>query len=234
MIERGYIKSELIEHMGSDLSVVNAARVSFDKFHHVIEQGDDKLINYLAKHDHWSPFAHPQLSFRYTVPFFVARQEFKHIVGFVRNEISRRYVDDTPVFYLPDEWRGKPINAKQGSSDELITHIKFDENQEFARYGYEIDMNIPINDFVEEGYMDALFRYETLIANGVAPELARMVIPNGAFTSYIVTGSLAAFARFVRLRKDPHAQKEIRDLAEITEAQVAPLFPYSWKALTNV
>lgn len=234
MIEHGYIKAELVEHMGSDLSVVNAARVSFDKTHHIFEQSDEKLINYLAKHNHWSPFAHPQLSFRYTVPFFVARQEFKHIVGFVRNEVSRRYVDDTPVFYLPDEWRGKPINAKQGSSEEVIDEVDFDPKGDYERYGYELGRTLPVDDFVEEGYRDSLFRYETLIFNGVAPELARMVIPNGAFTSYIITGSLAAYARFVNLRKDPHAQKEIRDLAEITEAQVAPLFPHSWKALTNV
>jgi len=230
MIQRGLIKSELLDHMGSDLSVVNAARVSFAKTAESFSEKDEKLINYLAKHNHWSPFGHPQLSFRYTVPFFVARQEFKHIVGFIRNEESRRYIDDTPVFYLPDEWRGKPVNAKQGSSEEVVTRITFEyfNGQGTSKYDKSV------NDFVEEGYNDALFRYEKLLEAGIAPEQARMVLPNGVFTSYIVTGSLAAFARFVNLRKDPHAQKEIRDLAELTEAQIAPLFPYSWKALTNV
>lgn len=236
MIEKGIIKAELIDHMGSDLSVVNAARVSFAKESKELNLKDEKLIRYLAKHNHWSPFAHPQLQFRYTVPMPVARQEFKHIVGFVRNEVSRRYVDDTPTFFLPDEWRAAPTDgAKQGSSSEIIHQIRVNS----YRYdtGNDPDESwegiFDIDDFVEEGYEDALFRYNTLIENRVAPELARIVLPQGVFTSYIVTGSLAAFARFVNQRMDPHAQKEIRTLAEITAAQIEPLFPYSWKELVK-
>jgi thymidylate synthase (FAD) len=103
------MKAEYISHMGDDLTVVNAARVSFDKEStDVGSSGDAKLINYLAKHGHWTPFSHPQITMRYTVPIFIARQEFKHIVGFTRNEVSRRYVDDTPEFYYPDSWRNRP------------------------------------------------------------------------------------------------------------------------------
>jgi len=237
MIERGLIKSELIEHMGSDLSVVNAARVSFNKVSTDLVPKDKGLLNFLAKHQHWSPFAHPQLSFRYTVPIFVARQEFKHIVGLVRNEISRRYVADSPVFFLPDEWRGAPTDgAKQGSSDEIIDHVEWiikDPEDELGG-GEELTMSVPIDTFVEQGFEDALFRYETLVVNNVAPEQARMVLPQAMFTSYIVTGSLYAFANFVKLRTDPHAQKEIRDLAQLTAAQIEPLFPESWKVLMNV
>ena len=233
MIERGLIKAELVDHMGSDLSVVNAARVSFDKVSTEFAERDEKLLRYLAKHKHWSPFAHPGLSFRYTVPIFVARQEFKHIVGMVRNEVSRRYVDDTPVFFLPDEWRAAPTDgAKQGSSSEIIQYISFDgDGWTTSQMGNDTGVIVSIDRFVEAGFRDALWRYETLLKNGIAPEQARMVLPQAMFTTYIVTGSLYAFANFVKLRTDPHAQKEIRDLAELTAAQVEPLFPVSWKVL---
>lgn len=234
MIERGLIKSELTGYMGNDLTVVNVARVSFDKVSTEFAERDEKLLRYLAKHDHWSPFAHPQLQFRYTVPIFVARQEFKHIVGMVRNEVSRRYVDDTPVFFLPDEWRAAPTNgAKQGSGSEIIRTIEWSVKDPEDEYGggEEINFSLPIDKFVEQGFEDALWRYEVLLENGVAPEMARMVLPQAMFTTYIVTGSLYAFANFVKLRTDPHAQKEIRDLAELTAAQIEPLFPVSWKVL---
>lgn len=215
------ISADLVDNMGSDLTVVNAARVSFSKHKEVFDESDEKLINYLAKHDHWSPFAHPQIQLRYNVPIFVARQEFKHIVGMVRNEMSRRYVDDTPTFYMPEEWRGRPIGAKQGSSDVVIKTVWAEGNE------------IDIDTYVRRGFSDALYRYGVLLENGVAPEQARIVLPQAMFTSYYVTGSLAAFARFYNLRTDPHAQKEIQDLARLVGPQIEPLYPVSWKVLTN-
>lgn len=233
MISKGLMSVELVDHMGSDLSVVNAARVSFDKHHEELEGlKDEKLIRYLAKHDHWSPFAHTALQFRYTVPIFVARQEFKHIVGFVRNEVSRRYVDDPPFFFYPEEWRGAPEgNMKQGSSDKVISEIFWTKEAEFGEGAKGI---MKTNDFVAAGYKDALFRYNTLLTNGVAPEQARMVLPQAMFTSYYITGSLPAFTRFLKLRFDTHAQKEIQDLAKMVAPKVEELFPISYKELMNV
>ena len=112
---------ELVDHMGSDLSVVNAARVSFaKKSTEFDDKSDTKLINYLAKHNHWSPFGHASMQFHIKAPVFVARQLVKHQVGLVWNEVSRRYVDEEVEFYEPKEWRGRPKNSKQGSSDEVI------------------------------------------------------------------------------------------------------------------
>ena len=129
MIKRGLITAEYQNHMGNDLDIVDAARVSFNKKSSFDEDGnlsdrDKRLLRYLAKHNHWSPFTHGVLKFRYNVPIFVARQEFKHIVGMTRNEVSRRYVDDVPEFFLPDEWRAAPTDgAKQGSSNQIIDHV---------------------------------------------------------------------------------------------------------------
>lgn len=233
MISKGLMSVRYEDHMGSDLSVVNAARVSFDK-HHDEFQGDKdaKLIRYLAKHNHWSPFAHTSLQLVYTVPIFVARQEFKHIVGFVRNEVSRRYVDDDPLFFYPEEWRGTPEGSmKQGSSEKIVDQIYWTKQSQFGEgaHGY-----MQTGDFVEAGYKDALFRYNTLLTNGVAPEQARMVLPQGMFTSYYITGSVPAFTRFLKLRLDPHAQKEIQDLAEMVAPFVEERFPISYKELMNV
>lgn len=213
------INAEYISHMGSDLTVVNAARVSFDK-ESELEEGvlsgpDDKLIQYLAKHQHFTPFTHPQITFRETVPIFVARQRFKHVVGFTYNERSRRYVDDTPEFHFPSTWRGRPgASMKQGSSGEA-------KNQSFLkdRYSY----------FMEQ----AKLLYMDFIEDGVAPEQARMLLPQSMLTSYYVTGSLAAFARAAKLRLDHHAQVEIQDLASQWDALIRPLFPVSWSALID-
>ena len=211
------MKAEYISHMGDDLTVVNAARVSFDKEStEVGGAGDTKLINYLAKHGHWTPFSHPQITMRYTVPIFVARQEFKHIVGFTRNEVSRRYVDDTPEFFDPDAWRSRPTGSiKQGSGQKV-------KNSKGITAGYLA--------FVERC---ADYYYDLIENEGVAPEQARMVLPQSMYTSYYVTGSLAAFARFVKQRTDPHAQVEIQELAHMVDKVIRPLYPVSWNALTN-
>lgn len=209
------IKAEYIDHMGSDLTVVNSARVSFNKESQEFSNQDKKLIGYLAKHNHFTPFTHPQITLRESVPIFVARQRFKHMVGFTYNEVSRRYVDDTPEFYIPEEWRSRPDGSvKQGSSG-VIQHNKTAQDS-YARFR-----------------QIALEEYEYLLSLGVAPEQARMVLPQSMMTSYYVTGSLAAFARLYKQRIDAHAQREIQDLASQIDQIIAPLFPVAWAALTR-
>ena len=209
------IKAEYIDRMGSDLTVVNSARVSFNKESQEFTNQDEKLVSYLAKHNHFTPFTHPQITLRETVPIFVARQRFKHMVGFTYNEVSRRYVDDTPEFYFPAEWRTRPDGSlKQGSGG---VHV---ENE---------TMKGAYLDFIKE----ASSLYERMVASGIAPEQARMVLPQSMLTSYYVTGSLAAFARLYKQRADPHAQKEIQELARQIGQIISPLFPISWAALTK-
>lgn len=232
---------ELIDRMGSDLTVVNAARVSFDKesewevkgyeeevdiesrtiysyLQNGLSEKDEKLINYLARHNHFTPFTHPQITLRETVPIFVARQRFKHVVGFTYNEVSRRYVDDDPKFYEPELWRSRPDGSVKQGSGEVFN--KGDQEVAFAHYSKAL-----------ERCQDA---YYLFLDMGMAPEQARMVLPQSMYTSYYVTGSLAAFARFYRQRIDVHAQKEIQELAERVGEIIAPMFPVSWKALTEV
>ena len=214
------IKAELIQHLGNDLTVCNAARVSFNKESLPTAEGsisdkDVKLITYLAKHNHFTPFTHPQITLRETVPIFVARQRFKHVVGFTYNEVSRRYVDDAPEFYWPTEWRSRPEGSvKQGS-------------------GSVIQYNNVAHDKYAKLIAQAELCYEHLLEMGVAPEMARMVLPQSMLTSYYVTGSLAAFARLYTLRKDSHAQQEIQELAAQIDQIIAPLYPVSWNALTQ-
>lgn len=225
------MKAELISCLGTDLTVVNAARVSFDKesewaVNHSVRQelssSDSALIRYLAKHDHFTPFTHCMITLRETIPIFVARQRFKHTVGFTYNEVSRRYVDDEPEFYFPDEWRGRADNAKQGSSEEVI------------------DINPPTGtgpsmvDEYHHAIQKCRWTYEQLLRRGVCPEQARMVLPQSMFTSYYVTGSLSAFARAYKLRIDKHAQKEIQVLADKWNNIIKDLYPVSWEALTDV
>jgi thymidylate synthase (FAD) len=210
------MKAELLDCMGSDLTVVNAARVSFDRQHEALDGSDARLIRYLAKHEHWTPFGHPQVSIRETVPLFVARQRFKHQVGFVYNEVSRRYVDTPPGCFYPESWRARPQGSvKQGSGGDLA-----ETTQVRALYA--------------DAMHQAMQAYADLLAAGVAPEQARMVLPQSAFTSYWVTGSLAAWARAYRLRIDDQAQAEIRALAVEWDRIIRPLFPLSWSALTEL
>jgi len=214
------MKAELIDSMGSDITVVNSARVSFDKqaewdvldSQKVLKFCDKKLIEYLAKHNHFTPFTHCTITLRETVPIFVARQRFKHTVGFSYNEVSRRYVNGKPQIYFPKHWRKRAENKKQGSSEEYIL-IKNNE------YNKVVDL--------------CLSTYESLIKQDVCPEQARMVLPQSMYTSYYVTGSLFAFARAYVLRSSPDAQQEIRELAADWNKIISKLFPVSWKALTR-
>jgi len=326
------ITVELIDNKQDDLTVVNAARVSFDKeskeftYREEVPKGSDEgLVNYLAAHDHWTPFSHVRETFtlpakyfrggllpenytgmvckvdaesknmikvrhslwgwakllisskvvdpastlignmlvdrypvsaracgllrkqaqlsaidanvalvtedtdpdyvdvtlRETVPIFVARQRFKHMVGFTYNEVSRRYVDDAPTFYVPDTWRSRPDGSvKQGSGDDFTGYFWTEEEACVDRTLEE----------VYEGHLDACLDFYTeMIEKGIAPELARIVLPQSMMTSYYVTGSLSAFARMVKQRKDPHAQKEIQDLANKVDNVISELHPNLWK-----
>lgn len=229
------IKAEYISHMGDDLTVANAARVSFDKHKELIDGSDEKLIKYLYNHSHWSPFAHPQITLRETVPIFVARQRFKHSVAFAYNEISRRYVDSPPEFYVPDEWRGKAENKKQGSSDEIITHVydPVDYSNGDIEYTQEHNNKIPTSQAYQEYIKDAQSMYQCLLDSGICPEQARMILPQSMMTSYYVTGSLYAFMNAYKLRIDSHSQKEIQYLALEWDKILSKLYPISWNLINQ-
>jgi thymidylate synthase (FAD) len=208
---------ELLEVFGSDLTVVNAARVSFAKESSEFTGKDARLIEYLAKHNHVSPFFHPQVRLRIRMPIFVAREWYRHQIGFARNEVSRRYVSDLPCLWLPDveDFREKDPNLKQGSRDVCVGKSE------------------QLRELVEGLYENSLKMYKTLLDNGVAPEIARVVLPQSMYTEFIETGSLAAYARLYKLRNSPDAQKEIRKYADMLGEIMQNAFPVSWKALTS-
>ena len=234
------IKATLIDHMGSDISTVNAARVSFGKqstpvkwdwyeyedgsasgdFIAVLNDRDTKLIKYLAKHKHLSPFGHAFASFHVKAPIFVARQLVKH--KFLRwNEISRRYVDDDPEFYLPHIWRGRSLDKKQGSEGEITTSCVSDLHGELTRPMFAAD----------DVHMASFTIYKRMIEAGVAPEQARMVLPQSTMTEWYWSGSLDAFASMCRLRCASDTQYESRIVADQISKVMGELFPVSWKAL---
>ncbi len=208
---------ELLETFGSDLTVVNAARVSFAKESHELTEGDKKLIKYLAKHDHTSPFFHPQARMRIKMPIFVLREYFRHTVGLARNEVSRRYVDFLPECWVPapEEIRERDPKAKQGSKSTPV------ENAEEVHGIMKAHTDAAIN------------TYDELLKKGVAPEIARSVLPQSMYSEFYETGSLAAFARICNLRLDPTAQKEIRDYATAIDGLMREAFPVSWEALAD-
>lgn len=214
------MKVEYIDHLGSDLTIVNCARVSFDKFHEEFTEGDEKLIKYLAKHNHFTPFAHPQICLRVTVPIFVDRQIIRHTVGCVRNEVSRRYVDTDPEFYITDKFGMRAENKKQGAKDdEFVTTLE---------WGHDAT---PVEEFLKDRNETALEDYKWLIENNVAPEDARMVLPLNMYTSYWLTGSLFYYHHMHNLRSKPEAQRQTRQAVELMAEIIEPLFPYSWTAL---
>lgn len=215
------MRVDYVDHMGTDLSIVNAARVSFDKTSVMLDDKDERLIQYLAKHDHWSPFAHTAVTLRIKMPIFVARQLMKHVVGFSWNEVSRRYVDSEPEFYTPTEWRERADNIKQGSSDETVDIIKYGSDPDGT---WEYD---PYRDALE----DALSNYNYLLEHNVAPEQARMVLPQSTYTQTITTASVLGWSRLYRQRSDSHAQREAQDVALLVKDVIEPLFPVSWAAL---
>ena len=206
----------LVDHMGSDLSVVNAARVSFGKRKEEFTEGDKKLIGFLAKHGHWSPFGHCSLQFHIKAPVFVARQLVKHQIGLTWNEISRRYVDYEPEFYEVDIWRGKPVDKKQGSSEENLEWIDRSTRTSALKTAVELR---------------ALKNYNRMIDAGVAPEQARMILPQSMMTEWYWSGTLYAFARVCNLRCASDAQYETRIVANIIDELSEVVFPVSWAAL---
>lgn len=221
------IKVELIDSMGSDSRVVDSARVSFSKLsQNYSDEQNTRLIQYLAKNGHITPFMHPQITVREKVPIFVARQRFKHTVGFSYNEVSRRYVSDPPEFYFPTVWRKKPEGSiKQGSSEEAV--------ENFKDWGFGSSCGEKISDAYENLISLAESIYHDMIHSDVSPEMARMILPQSMMTEYIVTGSLYAFARAYKLRINSHAQKEVQDLAILWDEVLRPLFPISWSALVD-
>jgi len=212
----------LIDYMGTDLSVVNAARVSMAKEsdwewrdcdHEKLSDKDAKLIKYLTEHNHWTPFGHCFATFRVKAPIFVARQLVKHQIGLCWNEVSRRYVDEEPEFWFPEVWRERPEGSiKQGSGQ--------------AHYA-----SMHIARLIERRTQESLNLYQSLIDDRVAPEQARMVLPLNTMTEWIWSGSLAAWARVCKLRLDTHAQEETRLVAEMFANELEPIFPVSWAAL---
>lgn len=219
------IKVTYIDHMGSDLSVVNAARVSFGKKHEEFDGDKDTgLIKYLASHKHMSPFGHAFASFHVKAPLFVARQLVKH--KFLRwNEISRRYVDDAPEFYVPDSWRAKADNKKQGSSDDIVEKIWIKDYGE----NYETEPG-----FIYSSYSESiLLYYDSLIEGGVCPEQARMILPQSMMTEWYWSGSLDAFADMCSLRLKEDTQYESRLVAQQIDNKMKELFPVSWGELVK-
>lgn len=244
-LDKGFVR--LVDHMGSDLTVVNAARVSFAKeskmesevfedlesaeawgnvdydflysdrwmggyYAERLSEKDARLIRHLAKHEHWTPFGHPQVTLHFKWPVFVARQAMRSNIGICWNEESRRYIQTEPEFYEPKVWRSKPEGSiKQGSGEE----------------SWEVALLYPGLDQM------CLQQYEDLLELGIAPEMARMVLPQSMYTECWGTFSLAALSRFYKLRSDSHAQKEIQDYAAAIDSLVRPLYPVSWKALTG-
>ena len=204
------MKATLLNSMGNDMTVADAARVSFKKGHKEFsEEQNHKLIKYLADHGHYSPFGHCFASFHVKAPVFVARQLQKH--AYLRmNEVSRRYVDDTPEFYEPETWRGRALDKKQGSSNRVLSGVNTEEHSQYC-----------------------LFMYKDLLEKGVAPEMARIVLPLNMYTEWYWSGSLDAFANMCKLRCKPDTQEETRLIANQISEQMLEKFPVSWSELTK-
>ncbi|WMM95575.1 thymidylate synthase [Roseobacter phage CRP-143] len=207
------MKVELSDCAGGDLSVVNSARVSFNKEVKEMTVADEKLINYLAKHRHDTPFRHNFIQLRCSVPLFLARQLMKHQAGLTWNEESRRYVDTLPYFDRPTEWLKLPEGGiKQGSGG---VH--------------------PENDYIRKWWAssvaDMLLAYDKLIEADIAPEMARMVLPQNMMVNFIWSGNLLAFFHVYSLRSGEGAQQEAKEFAALLKAAIEPEFSTSWAAL---
>lgn len=209
------IEVTLLDVMGDDLTVVNAARVSFAKESREFSEKDGSLLAYLATHRHYSPFAHPQLSFRVKAPIFLARQLAKHQVGLAWNEVSRRYVDTDIEFFDHPGWNYRAEDKKQGSGGK-VTDV------EEAMYHYVVQHN---------ALSSAVAAYNSLIASGIAPEQARAVLPQSLMTTWVWTGSLFAFFRVCQLRGSEDAQSWLKPVIDGIEAGCARSFPESFRVL---
>lgn len=208
----GYV--ELLDVMGSDTTVVDVARVSMHKeASQFTPKQNQGLINYLMMHNHWTPFGHPQIRVRILMPVFVSRQWFKSNVGIVRNEESRRYVDYAPLVFTPNSWRSRAESIKQGSVDEPV------HNSAMVQKAYDNAVSVTLE------------TYDFMLAQGVAPELARIVLPQSCYVEFIETISLQAMLRVIHLRTESHAQKEIQEYAKVYESIVQEHFPMVWESM---
>lgn len=213
VLDKGFV--ECIDSMGSDLTVANSARVSFDKRKSALDESDEKLIKYLAKHNHWTPFAHPQIQLHIKAPIFIRTQLFKSKVGFTENEVSRRYVKSDPEVYIPSEWRSAPKGSiKQGSGDNLDYYSGMEAIESYSK-----------------ACNSSIKTYNRLLHLGLAPEIARGVLPQSMYTEWYWTGSLAAYARVYKQRSHESAQKESQYYAQAIGEIMKELFPLSWEAL---
>ena len=204
---------EVIDSWGDDLRVANVARVSFDNWKNIFEDKDAKLIHYLADHEHTSPFRHVGVTIRCEAPVFLRTQLMKHQVGLSWNEVSRRYVNSEPEFFSPATWRAKPEGSiKQGSGKDVD-----EQGDWYLRYDEHIN--------------NSRWLYNYMLNSGIAPEQARIVLPQSMLTSWIWTGSLLAFFHVWRLRSDGHAQEEAQYFARELDTIMSKLFPVSWLAL---
>lgn len=207
------MKAEYLDHMGDDLAVVNAARVSFAKWQKEFTGKDKGLLRYLAENAHWTPFAHTAIKLRMQAPVPIRTQCFKHKVGFVENEESRRYISSTPSLYIPEAFRMAPEGSIKQGSGEVHPRSK------------------DLLDLYYEGAEGLIELYEKFIKAGVCPEQARFLLPQGVEVNWIWTGNLLSFSRFCRQRMDSHAQKEIQELAKEVSEIIQPIFPASWEFL---
>ena len=212
-----------MDHSGSDLLIVNAARTSFAKESKELTVKDAKLINFLAREKHLLPFRHPTVTFRCRAPLFVARQLGKHQAGMSWSEESRRYIDDQPEFFWPDKWRKRADNVKQGSSDEVFAEEPFIALKEW-KGGAAICKPSELIKF-------NVIMYEKLLEVGVAPELARMILPQNMYINWVWTGTLLAWVHMVKQRTAPDTQQETQHFAQLVKAHLDKLYPVSMQAL---
>ncbi len=223
-LDKGYI--ELVDHMGDDSTVVNAARVSFANESKEFKAGDERLIKYLAEHDHKSPFYHPQLQFKIKAPISVQRQWFKHKIGSAENSESTRYIEVSNEFYIPDYMRAQSKSNKQGSDgplgSDLVNLFTFDDEP--------ICRNEAAKDIFVDSCQQSFISYGELIELGVAKEQAREILPLGTYTSWVWTCSLYAAIQFVKLRTSDYAQYEIKQYALAVDAIIRSMFPVSVEA----
>ena len=218
------ISVELLDYMGSDLTITNVARVSFNKWKEEFDSKDERLINYLAEHEHTSPFRHNSIQIRCKAPIFLARQLMKHQVGLSWNEISRRYVDTDIEFFEPEQWRSRPKDGiKQGSGENVVDITETKKTW----FGAPDRLDRMISEVLDS----QICLYKEMLDRGVAPEMARMVLPQSMLTDWVWTGSLQAFYHVYRLRSGEGSQKEAQVFAKKLEQVIEPLFPKAWVAL---